>query len=107
MVGTLISHARKRGVFKKDNGQEFSYDNVVLYVATSLPTYENKNGCSLTGYPVTLIEVKIPVSKFAAMTNAAYSDDFLTDHYCDTIQVFYDIAVYNGSQQAVLSRVEF
>lgn len=106
MVGTLISHARKRGTFKNDSGKEYNYDNIVLYVSTSLPTY-NKNGCELSGYPVTLVEVKIPVSKFSGITNASYSDDFLMDHYFETVQVFYDIGIYNGEQRAVLSRVEF
>lgn len=107
MVGTLISHARKRGTFKNDKGQIFPYDNIVLYVSTALPTYENKNGCSLSGFPVALVEVKIPYSKFGAMTNLCYSDDVLMDHYCETVQVYYDIGLYNGEQRAVLSRVEF
>lgn len=106
MVGTLISHARKRGTFKNDSGKVFNYDNIVLYVTTALPTY-NKNGSELSGYPVTLVEVKIPASKFCAMTNLPDFEDSVIDHYCETIQVFYDICIYNGEQRAVLSRVEF
>jgi len=107
MVGTLISHARKRGTFKNESGKEYKYDNIVFYVATPLETY-NKNGCELSGFPVSMIEVKIPAGKFKAMCNlTSYDDDTLSDHHGESVAVYYDIAVYNGEQRPVLSRVEF
>ena len=104
MIGTLISSARKCGKFKNDKGRDIEYDNIILYVATPLETYKGSQS-ELSGYPVQLVEVKIPASKYVSISNIDYKD--ITAHHGEAVAVYYDMKLYDGKQLPVLTRVEF
>lgn len=103
MTGKFVSWARKSGKFVKGT-QNFSYDNIVLYVIEKGEVYSRPDAeCS--GKPINFHEVKVPSARWLDVVGVDFKElDNLINH---DISVFYDLSTYNGQPKVRLSSVKF
>ena len=104
MTGKLCSWARKSGKFVNGT-QNFSYDNVILYVIEK-GTVTEKADTKTVGKPVLFHEVKVPFARWAEVCNGVDADnlDAFINHTCTA---FYDMSEYNGRPICRISSVTF
>lgn len=96
----LVSTARKIGVSK--NGREFDF--MVLYGIFPADCLKLDN-FQLSGYPVELREICIPVNRWSDMVNVPINQ--IADCVGSEMNVDYDVRSINGSLTAVVKGVAF
>ena len=104
MFANLCSWSHMSGISK--TGKD--YDFYVLHCSIPRDTIKTDK-CCLTGFPVEFRDVSIPRSKWLKITNVSVPDidDFLTDHIGESLELHYNISIYNGIDRAFISKVDF